>query len=178
MKNRRQFLHLGAAWITGCALVARRGAAADSVPGAANKESTQPMKPDEKTAAICGLFCGTCPSYPDDCHGCLSDKLTAHCVECPNGFRDCAKSHKVTRCYECPEFPCHRLEAFSRTHIQNGIGHHEHVIPDLADMKREGVKAWVARKTKENTCLKCNGLILWYAKKSHACEQDGVKNSI
>lgn len=170
MKNRRQFLQLGAAWITGGVLPTWRSVAVDSVPGATAKESPHPMKPDEKTAAICGLFCGTCPFYPHDCHGCLSDKLTAHCMECPNGFRDCAQSHKVTRCYECPEFPCDRLKAFSKTHVVNGVGHHENVIKDLADMKQQGVKVWVAQKTKENTCLKCSGLIPWFNKKSHACK--------
>ena len=56
--------------------------------------------PDEKCAAICGLFCGTCPSYPDECQGCLSDKLRGDCVECSMGFRACAEEHGVVRCNE------------------------------------------------------------------------------
>ncbi len=169
MTNRRQFLCLGAGWLAWKALFAGRGIAAGSVAGSTPEKPDRPMKPDEKTAAICGLFCGTCPSYPDDCHGCLSDKLAAHCITCSNGFRDCARSHKVTRCYECAEFPCDRLKAFSGTHVVNGVGHHENVIRDLAEMKQQGVRAWVARQTEEHTCPTCARLIPWFEKKSHAC---------
>lgn len=127
------------------------------------------MVPDEKTAAICGLFCGICPFYPEQCHGCLSDKLTAHCVTCPNGFRDCAAEHGVIRCYECEGFPCGRLQEFSRHHIENGICHHAEVIPDLQRMKRDGVATWVEEKTREYTCPRCGELIYWMEKNSHQC---------
>lgn len=127
------------------------------------------MKPNEQTAAICGLFCGTCPCYPNDCHGCLSDKLTPHCAVCGNGFRVCAKEHRVTRCYECAEFPCGRLETFSHQHYEHGIGHHERVIPDLAEMKVQGVAAWVEQQTQEHNCPKCGRLIYWCNTNSHCC---------
>lgn len=128
------------------------------------------MKPNDNTAAICGLFCGTCPFYPTRCHGCLSDKLTAHCVKCPNGFRDCVKEHSVTRCYECAEFPCAKLEKFSGEHWENGIGHHVTVIEDLQCMKDSSVAEWVEKKTQENTCPKCGQLVCWMDKNSHKCE--------
>ncbi len=127
------------------------------------------MKPTNQTAAICGLFCGACPCYPDDCHGCLSYKLTAHCVSCPNGFRDCAEEHNVTRCFECNEFPCDRLEHFSKQHYQNGIGHHENVIADLTYMRENGVDNWIETQTADNTCSECGRLIYWYDKNSHKC---------
>lgn len=127
------------------------------------------MNPNNETAAICGLFCGVCPFYPLHCHGCLSDKLTAHCVSCPNGFRTCAKEHGVTRCHECCEFPCKRLEVFSRQHIENGICHHDTVIEDLQYMKDCGVEEWVKLKTKENTCKSCGKLIYWMDKNTHMC---------
>lgn len=128
------------------------------------------MNPNEQTAAICGLFCGTCPCYPDDCHGCLSQKLTPHCTICSNGFRECAKKYNVTRCYECREFPCSRLETFSHQHYQNGIGHHELVIPNLEQMKSNGVENWVKEQTEKNTCPKCGKLIYWFDKDEHVCK--------
>lgn len=128
------------------------------------------MKPNAQTAAICGLFCGICPSYPNDCHGCLSSKLAAHCVDCPNGFRDCAKVHNVTRCFECGEFPCKRLEDFTHTHFQNGIGHHETAITDLQFMSDHSVKAWVEKCTNEYTCQKCGKLIYWMDIGQHNCK--------
>lgn len=164
MQSRRHFLYLS----TGAMLCQCFNAWGNTTATHHNKQDQ--MIPDEKTAAICGLFCGTCPSYPNDCHGCLSDKLTAHCVDCPNGFRNCAKQHKVTRCYECAEFPCERLKAFSKTHHQNGIGHHETVIADLTYMRDHGVRAWVMKQTTENTCPKCSKLIYWYAKNTHKCD--------
>ncbi|MEG1559672.1 MAG: DUF3795 domain-containing protein [Clostridia bacterium] len=127
------------------------------------------MKPNNNTAAICGLFCGICPAYPEDCHGCLSDKLTPHCAVCGAGFRACAKQHNVTRCYECPDFPCARLNDFSKQHYENGIGHHETVISDLQFMKDNGVKSWVDKNTAENTCPKCGKLIYWMDKNNHKC---------
>lgn len=127
------------------------------------------LQPNDKTAAVCGLFCGTCPSFPDSCHGCLSDKVAVHCKNCPNGIRECAMEHAVTRCYECGAFPCDRLEKFSRQHYQNGIGHHENVIKDLEYMRQHGVEDWVREQTEENTCSKCGKLIYWYDKKSHVC---------
>ncbi|WMJ23131.1 DUF3795 domain-containing protein [Paludicola sp. MB14-C6] len=128
------------------------------------------MKPNNQTAAICGLFCGTCPSYPKDCHGCLSDKLTSHCLICSNGFRECAKNNGVTRCFECDAFPCDRLNQFSTQHWENGICHHAEVINDLVYMKENSVENWVSKKTSENTCPKCGRLVYWYDKKSHVCE--------
>ncbi|MEG2003745.1 MAG: DUF3795 domain-containing protein [Clostridia bacterium] len=128
------------------------------------------MKPNIDTAAICGLFCATCPSYPLDCHGCLSDKLTAHCVSCSNGFRACAKEHNVVRCYECVDFPCERLQDFSKRHYEKGIGHHQNVIKDLQYMKNNGVQKWVDLKTLENTCPICGELIHWMDKNDHKCK--------
>lgn len=128
------------------------------------------MKPNNQTAAICGLFCGTCPCYPADCHGCLSDKLTPHCTICSNGFRTCAKEHAVTRCYECNEFPCNRITQFSKEHYQNDICHHENIITDLNYMREHGLENWVEKQTKNNTCKNCDTLIYWYNKKSHVCK--------
>lgn len=127
------------------------------------------MHPNQDTAAICGLFCGTCPAYPNHCHGCLSNKLASHCVNCSHGFRDCAKNHQVTRCYECEAFPCTRLENFSHQHIENGISHHQRVISDLRLMKQQGVMPWVEEQTQAHTCPKCYQLILWFDQNTHIC---------
>lgn len=129
------------------------------------------MKPNNQTAAICGLFCGTCPCYPQECHGCLSDKLQADCVDCVSGFRECAKHHQVERCYQCSDFPCDRLVSFSKRHVVNGICHHQNVINDLIAMRDNGVEAWVKQKSQEATCLKCGELIVWYEKESHCCSK-------
>ena len=128
--------------------------------------------PDENTAGICGLFCGTCPSYPKECHGCLSDLVKGDCVDCRHGFRTCAAKHEVRHCFECTEFPCQRLVDFSKIHIVNGICHHEHVIRDLEEMRNTSVKCWVEKQTAQHTCSLCGKLKLWH-ETPHICEKDG-----
>lgn len=124
-----------------------------------------------KTAAICGLFCGTCPAYPNSCGGCLSDYVAPGCYHCANGFRDCAARHNVTRCYECEKFPCDRLEDFSRRHIVNGICHHAHVIDDLRRMQEVGVEAWAQAQNEAHTCAQCGKLIPWFEQDCPQCKE-------
>lgn len=127
------------------------------------------MKPGNETAAICGLFCGTCPYYPNKCEGCLSTKVASGCDTCENGFRDCAKLHKITRCHECGEFPCKRLEQFSTKHIVNGIYHHACVIDDLQKIQEIGIDAWVTEQTQTHTCPTCGNIIPWYEQDCPQC---------
>ncbi|MEG2453598.1 MAG: DUF3795 domain-containing protein [Clostridia bacterium] len=120
------------------------------------------MKPNEDCAAICGLFCGTCPSFiKNSCGGCLSKNC---CCDCFNGFKDCASENNVTRCYDCGKFPCEKLKDFSTRHIENGICHHKNVIKDLQEMKDVGVDLWVEKQTVAHTCKKCGRLIAWNKK--------------
>ena len=120
-------------------------------------------------AGICGLFCGTCPSFPEECEGCLSAKVAEKCVDCRYGFRKCTKEHDVTRCYECSEFPCKRLEDFIPVHVVNGIVHHENIIKDLFLMKEIGVQNWVDKQVSEHTCPDCGRIICWQDVHTHQC---------
>ena len=121
------------------------------------------------TAGICGLFCGTCAFFGTECDGCLSDRVAPFCADCRHGFRTCSAAHGITRCHECGEFPCARLEEFSKIHIEHGVCHHTHVIDDLRFMRERGVEAWVEKQTQEHTCPKCGKLIIWYAQKCPDC---------
>lgn len=129
------------------------------------------MSKKTELAAICGLYCGTCPSYGKECDGCLSNRVAYGCDVCGNGFRDCAKSHHVIRCHECEEFPCKRLEEFSKKHIVNGICHHENVIKDLYSMREYGVEEWVEEQKEKNTCKTCGKHILWYERECSYCSK-------
>ena len=124
-------------------------------------------------AGICGLFCGTCPSFPEKCEGCLSGRVAEHCIDCRHGFRACAKEMGVTRCYECGDFPCGRLEDFIPVHVENGIVHHENVVNDLLQMKAIGVQAWVDKQAADHTCAACGELILWHEANTHMCRTSG-----
>ena len=147
---------------------------------------------EERLIGICGLYCGTCPSYlawkENDteelekraaelkysleelcCNGCLSDNVMPLCEQCPHGFRDCAEEHKVTWCFECAEFPCSRLEDFKDVHVVHGISHHETVIEELQYMKQFGTKAWLEKMQRENSCPKCSKMLYWYRRDCPRC---------
>ena len=122
-------------------------------------------------AAICGLFCGTCPKYPGRCSGCLSDRVIAECVECRHGFRTCIAEKGIERCCDCAELPCARLAAFMPIHVENGIVHHEHVVDDLRMMREIGVQAWVDKQVHDHTCPVCGTLIPWMESETHSCDK-------
>ena len=145
-----------------------------------------------KLVGICGLYCGTCPSYlayrKNDveqlerisqamdisieeirCDGCLSDKVMPYCVECKAGFRQCAREKKVTWCFECSDFPCQRLRGFTNVHIVSGISHHAHVIGDLQYMKEHGVEQWVEGQERGGRCPQCWERLYWFDRECPNC---------
>jgi hypothetical protein len=142
--------------------------------------------------AICGLYCGDCPHYlaprlgdaatlealaraagcgveQAACDGCLSERPALACRECRHGFRACAAAHDVTWCSECPEFPCLRLEAFRKVHVQDGVSHHEKVVEDLHRLCVGGARAWLARKAEQSRCPGCGQALYWYARACPGC---------
>jgi len=152
------------------------------------------MKQDvRKMVGICGLYCGTCPSYlayrKNDmdqlekmsqekgysieeirCDGCLSDKVSVHCVDCRHGFRKCAAEKQVKWCFQCDAFPCQRLEDFTDVHIVNGISHHKHIIDDLAYMKENGIELWVETQEKAARCPGCGETLYWFDRECASCQ--------
>jgi len=149
-------------------------------------------KGGRKLVGICGIYCGTCPSYlaPREndvaelerrskeldytieelrCDGCHSDKVMPSCVECRPGFRKCASEHGVTRCFECADFPCQRLEDFKHVHIVDGISHHEHLIEELQYIKDNGTDAWLEKMDREGRCPQCGKLLYWFVRDCPDC---------
>ena len=143
-------------------------------------------------AAICGLYCGTCPSWlaprendiqrvrkisevmhiPIDevpCDGCLSNRVTRHCQECR--IRKCAIEKQVTWCFECDEFPCRQLRDFTGSHIVDGISHHANVIEDLRYMRERGIEQWLEQQDKAGRCPQCAKRLYWFSRKCPVCDQ-------
>ena len=141
---------------------------------------------------ICGLYCGDCPFYlasriGDDeqleslsratglakkdivCDGCLSDRVAPECRVCKHGFRACAGEHGVTWCSECGDFPCERLQDFSRQHVVNGICHHEGVIKDLAYLRDNGPESWLALQENRSQCPSCGDKWYWFSRECKSC---------
>ena len=145
-----------------------------------------------KLVGICGIYCGTCPSYlaqqENDlaelekrarernftieevrCDGCHSDNVMPTCVECRHGFRQCAREHGVTWCFECPDFPCQRLEGFRHVHIENGISHHEHLIEELQYIKDHSQEEWLEKMDREGRCPQCGKRLYWHTRVCPDC---------
>jgi hypothetical protein len=145
-----------------------------------------------KLVGICGIYCGSCPSYlaqqendiaelekraaemnlPVEevrCDGCHSDRVMPTCVECRHGFRQCAREHGVTWCFECTDFPCQRLEDFKDVHVVDGISHHEHLIEELQYLKEHGMEYWLEKKDREGRCLRCGQRLYWFARICPEC---------
>ena len=97
-------------------------------------QSGQPIVPDKKLAAVCGLFCPSCslfiasmedparlrgiserfgiPPQELECHGCRSDKRGFYCRQhCK--MTECAAQRGLDFCGECDEFPARGPEGLS-----------------------------------------------------------------
>ena len=149
-------------------------------------------QPELPLAGICGIYCGTCPSYlaPRSgdveqvhavserhgidpvqvvCDGCLSAHVMEPCRVCRHGFRTCAADHHVTWCFECTEFPCERLLGFRDVHVKNGISHHEHVVENLTYMKLHGVGPWLDVQAERARCDVCGTANYWFSRTCAVC---------
>ncbi len=147
---------------------------------------------DRSLIGICGLYCGTCPSYlaprQNDlepiraravewglseeevtCDGCLSERVAKPCRGCVPGFRECAREHSVTWCFECGEFPCERNWRFRDAHVVDGISHHEHVIDDLEHMRTHGIESWLATQRERAKCATCGRTNYWCVSTCAGC---------
>lgn len=147
---------------------------------------------DARVVGICGLYCGTCPSYlaprrgdleplreravdwglaveEVTCDGCMSELVAKPCRTCVPGFRQCAREHSVTWCFECGEFPCDRLDRFRGAHVVDGVSHHEHVIDDLEYMKTHGIDSWLANQRQSARCGTCGTTNYWHARTCAGC---------
>ncbi len=147
---------------------------------------------DPALAAICGIYCGTCPSYlaprREDaaqvrvvaerhgisaeevtCDGCLSERVMKPCRECRHGFRSCTAAHAITRCYECAEFPCDRLKRFMDAHVVDGISHHRDIIEDLEYSRTHGVAALLRHQAERARCSTCGHTDYWFTRTCTKC---------
>lgn len=147
---------------------------------------------DAGIVGICGLYCGTCPSYlaprlgdvdpireravewglseeEVTCDGCLSQHVAKPCQACVPGFRQCARKHSVTWCFECSEFPCERLYRFRDAHVVDGISHHAHVIHDLEYMRIHGVENWLVIHRQRQQCTTCGEINYWFSQTCRGC---------
>jgi hypothetical protein len=136
---------------------------------------------NERLAAVCGTYCGACPSYmathsedgrvqrPNpwgNCDGCLGGgKLAAHCRACR--IRLCAANKEdVTRCSDCEELPCHRVTNLIDA---GGYPHRKEYLPNLERIREMGAREWVKNEKERWRCPKCRLPMSWYDTECARC---------
>jgi len=69
------------------------------------KTEEQSGKVLENQIAMCGFYCGSCPSYTGgSCHGCHALEPKTRCFSAR-----CAETKGLAYCPQCRDFPCDEL---------------------------------------------------------------------
>ena len=145
----------------------------------------EPVTPDKKLAAVCGLFCPACHVYRatqagpveleklaqrfgrtvDEvtCHGCRSSRRCFFCEQnCT--FVACAARHGVDFCGLCAEYPCAELDAF-----RVAAPHRLDLPSSHADIRAQGWEAWFRERVVRYACPDCGVLNSAYDLACCAC---------
>lgn len=132
-------------------------------------------------AAVCGTYCGACPSYiathsedegirrPNPwgaCDGCRSGgTLAGHCRACH--IRRCAESKQdVTHCSDCEELPCSRVASLIAL---GGYPHRKEYLPNLGRIREVGAREWVEGEERRWRCPGCGLPMSWYDTECARC---------
>ncbi len=80
------------------------------------------------------------------CRGPLESHWSPDCK-----MMNCARDRGHSHCFECGEFPCEKLEEFSR----DGVSHHERTVENLKKMKELGLENWIKEQKSKGQCVFC-----------------------
>jgi hypothetical protein len=148
-------------------------------------QSGQPIVPDKKLAAVCGLFCPSCslfiasmedparlrgiserfgiPPEELECHGCRSDKRGFYCRQhCK--MAECAAQRGLDFCGECEEFPCPDLKTF-----QAQMPHRLELWESQRRICEVGYEMWYLEMIEHYSCQECNTVNSAYDAACRAC---------
>lgn len=129
------------------------------------------LVPDKRLAAVCGLFCPSCPifignredknklamlakhfkcSIEDlECEGCRSSKVCKYsCDKCT--LSKCAAEKGLDFCGECPTYPCGGLKAF-----QSAMPNRIELWESQERIKEVGWKQWYGEMIEHYSCAEC-----------------------
>lgn len=148
------------------------------------KDAKSPGKPENKLAAVCGLFCEACTifiSTTEDlerleefaarlqlstesikCYGCRSTKRWSFCEKCK--MFSCAAERGIDFCVECEDYPCSDLKQF-----QSEKPHRIELLNDLEEIKTMGCDFWLNNIRNNYTCPRCQSLNSAYDLRCRKC---------
>jgi len=144
--------------------------------------------PDERLAAVCGLFCPACtifigtrehparlqvlaerlqkPVEELHCDGCRSGRRCFYCRDkCQ--MAKCASGRGVTFCGACEDYPCEELKIF-----QAEMPHRIELWESQKRIKEAGFEKWFAEMVRHYSCPECGALNSAYDIACRKCGTD------
>ncbi|MBN1596394.1 DUF3795 domain-containing protein [candidate division FCPU426 bacterium] len=126
--------------------------------------------PDQRKAAVCGLFCPACTLYigtqedPERlkrlaqgfgrpvaevaCDGCRAERRCWYCRAC--ALAACAAKRNIEYCDACGEYPCQNLRQF-----QAARPHRAELWGNLARIREVGYETWYQEQLQHYSCPEC-----------------------
>ena len=83
------------------------------------------------------------------CDGCRGLPESHWSPDCK--MMKCAKERGHVYCFECDDFPCEKLEEFSR----DGVAHHARTVENLKRMRETGLDNWIKKEKSRGRCVFC-----------------------
>lgn len=157
-------------------------------------EKQESFQPNKEHAAVCGLFCRSCPTFIgtfDDpeglaklaeqigtpvekmrCEGCRSEKKNDYCkTTCK--LDACALEKGIDFCSECNEFPCEEFKSFE------AVGAHRiEAGRSLKRIKEVGFEKWYGEMIEHYSCPECNTINSAYHQVCRKCGKDPSCNFV
>jgi hypothetical protein len=194
--TRKSFVKTMACAVAGCACFQLHSFAIDDSGNISKQvKSDQNSGDKEKLVAICGMYCGACPSYiithsnDEERQKALLKQLEQFlpkpmklkaedfvCDGCKGdgriypgcrscATRSCSDKKKVARCSDCPDFPCSRITDSNKT----GMACHGDVLHNLEQVRNIGINKWAKYEEERWQCPKCHSPISWIDTKCLNC---------
>ena len=82
----------------------------------------------------------------DGCRGPLEHHWSPDCK-----MMKCAGERGHVYCFECDDFPCEKLEEFSR----DCVAHHARTVDNLKRMREIGLDDWIKEEESRGRCVFC-----------------------
>ena len=111
--------------------------------------------------APCGMNCAICLGYlreKNRCGGCRGDddNKPVYCVSCVIINCEKRQGKQYDFCFVCDLFPCARLKALDKRYRTK---YAMSMLENLAQMRDEGMDAFLNAQRKKYTCQSCGGTV-------------------
>ena len=113
--------------------------------------------------APCGMNCGICMAYLREkkkCAGCScngsNENKPVYCVKCRIKNCEVIKNNQSGFCFECEKYPCLRLKQLDKRYKTK---YSMSMIENLENIKKFGLKQFIALEKIRWTCSVCGGII-------------------